>query len=254
MRAEVPPLGSVRVRSCTEARRCARRCLRGAPFAGRRRGMPAARATDGRMRQNKLLRLSGLDPERTAEAMTIAVNTRANRDARRLGMFYGLPAGVDPKTTKVWTVLERSQVHKVARACVAWALAGKGKPEEVAVALRELRADLEGVEVGDASAREPDLSTSAGLVLVAASARLALVEGRTVEAVEVATLASVDERSIRSAVAAGALSPVGSGRPMRFGAEAVAQYLYGRGVPGFAAPTAPAPSAPAAGLAVRLIG
>ena len=73
--------------------------------------------------------------------------------------------------------------------------------------------------------REPDLSTSAGVVLVAAGARLALVEGRTVEAVEVATLASVDERSIRAAAASGVLPPVGPGRPMRFAAEVVRRYL-----------------------------
>lgn len=196
------------------------------------------------MRQSKPLRLSDLDAERTAEGVTDAVHARARRDARRLGMFFGFPAGVDPKVTKVWAVLGQSQVHKVARACVAWALAGKGKPEEVAVALRELRADLEGVETGDASVREPDLSTSAGVVLVAAGARLALAEGRTVEAVEVATLASVDERSIRAASAAGLLPPVGSGRPMRFEAEVVHRYLYGRGVPGFGAPSGPAVARP----------
>src|SRR5277367_6623199 len=168
------------------------------------------------MRQRKPLRLSDLDAERTAEAVTGAVHARAQRDARRLGMAFGLPAGVEPKVTKAWAVLERSQVHKVARACVAWTLAVKGRPEDVVIALRELRADLEGVEPGDAPVREPDLSTSAGVVLVAAGARLALVEGRTVEAVEVATLASVDERSIRAAAAAVVMRPVGPGRPMRF--------------------------------------
>jgi hypothetical protein len=198
------------------------------------------------MRQSKPLRLSDLDAERTAEGVTGAVYARAQRDARRLGMAFGLPAGMDPKATKVWTVLNGSQVHKVARAIVAWALAGKGRPEELGLALRELRADLEGVEAGDASVREPDLSTAAGVVLVAAAARFALVEGRTVEAVEVATLASVDERSIRAAAAAGTLPPVGPGRPMRFAAEVVRQYLYGRGVPGFGAPSGPAagPAAP----------
>ena len=55
------------------------------------------------------------------------------------------------------------------------------------------------------------------------------------EATEVATLASVDERSIRATVKAGTLTPVGPGRPMRFAADAARQYLYARGVPGFAA-------------------
>jgi hypothetical protein len=191
------------------------------------------------MRQAKLIHLSDLDAERTAERVTWLVHTRAGRDARRLGMFYGLPEGLDAKT-KVWTVLEKSHVHKMARACVAWALEGKGKPGEIVVALRELRADLEGVEAGDATEREPDLSTSVGVMLVAATARLALAEGRAVEAVEVATLASLDERSIRAAAAQQVLPPVGPGRPMRFAAEVVRPYLYGRGVPGFAAPSGPA--------------
>jgi hypothetical protein len=194
------------------------------------------------MRQTKLIRLSDLDAERTAERVTGWVHARAKRDARRLGMGFGLPEGIDPKT-HVWTVLEKSQVHKAARACVAWALEGKGKPEEIVVALRELRADLEGVEAGDATEREPDLSTSVGVMLVAATARLALAEGRAVEAVEVATLASLDERSIRAAAAQKALPPVGPGRPMRFAAEVVCRYLYGRGVPGFAAPSGPAAAA-----------
>jgi hypothetical protein len=175
------------------------------------------------MRQTKPLRVSDFDAERTAERLTGAVHDRAYRDARRLGMAFTFPAGVDPRTTNLWTILARSQVHKVARACVAWAMEGKGNPDEVVIALRELRADLEGVEPGDASVREPDLSTAAGVILVAAAARLALVADRTVQAVEVATLASVDERSIRATAAAGVLSPVGPGRPMRFAAAAVRQ-------------------------------
>ena len=99
--------------------------------------------------------------------------------------------------------------------------------------LREFRADLEGVELGEASGLEPDLSTSAGVILVAAAARLALAEGRTVDAEDVATLASVDERSIRAAAMAGTLPPVGTGRPMRFTAAVVRHYLYMRGVPAF---------------------
>jgi hypothetical protein len=118
---------------------------------------------------------------------------------------------------------------------VEWAKLGKGKPEEMPVALRELRADIDGVEPGEASGRERDLTTVAGVVVVAAEARLALAEGRTVEATEVATLASLDERSIRATVKAGTLQPVGTGRPMRFAVDVVCQYLYTRGVPGFAA-------------------
>jgi hypothetical protein len=185
------------------------------------------------MRPQKSIRLSDLDPERAAEAVTREVYARAERDTRRLGLGIGLPAGVDTTTARM--VLDRSRVYRVARLCADWATAGKGYAEDVGVALREMRADLEGVEPGDASGRVPDLSTAVGVVAVAAAARLALAEGRTVEAVEVATLASLDERSIRAAAAAGTLPPVGPGRPMRFAAGEVRKYLYGRGVPGFAA-------------------
>lgn len=184
------------------------------------------------MRQRKLLHLADLDPQRAAEELTRDVHARAQRDARRLGLALMLPAGLDPKAT-VAAVLGQSKIYKLARACAEWATAGKGKPEEVAAALRELRADIDGVEPGEALAHERDLTTIAGVMVVAADARLALADGRTVEATEVATLASVDERTIRAAVKAGTLQPVGTGRPMRFAADVVRQYLYTRGVPGF---------------------
>ncbi len=194
------------------------------------------------MRQHKPLHLSDLDPQRTADEVAWGVHVRAQRDARRLGMSFGMPAGMDPKITRISTLLAQSRVHKVALTCAAWATAGKGTPEEVAVALRELRADLEGLELGEAPGREPNLSTAAGLVVVAAAARLALVEGRALQAVEVATLASLDERSIRAAAAVGTLPPVALGRPMRFAASVVCRYLYGRGVPGFGVSATPAPA------------
>lgn len=207
------------------------------------------------MRSSKPLHLADLDPQRAADELTQAVYARAKRDIHRLGFIislppstpseaktphgtpsgYDLPPMPDRKPPTVATVLGQSKIYKLARACVEWAKLGKGKPEEVAAALRELRADLDGVEPGEALSREQDLTTVAGVMAVAAEARLALVEGRTVEALEVATLASIDERSIRAAVKAGTLQPVGPGRPMRFASDVVCQYLYTRGVPGFAA-------------------
>ena len=199
------------------------------------------------------LHLSDLDPQRAADELTRSVYARAQRDARHLGALQALKkiyerlgkneelVGVLRKLVPLQegaagTVLAQSKLHKHARACVAWATLGKGKPEDVAVSLRELRAALDGVEPGEASGREPDLTTVAGLTLVAAGARLALAEGRTVDAIEVATLASLDDRSIRATVNAGKLEPVaGGGRPMRFAPDVARQYLYARGVPGFAA-------------------
>ena len=107
-----------------------------------------------------------------------------------------------------------------------------GEHREIADALKELCADLD-VELGKSSRREPDLATVSGVLVVAAAARLALKEGRAVTAVEVATLASVDDRTIRAAVQEGRLQPVGPGRPMRFAADAACHYLYTRAVPGF---------------------
>jgi hypothetical protein len=203
--------------------------------------------------------LADLDPERAADELTQEVYARACRDLVRLGLSLTVPAppplpptrtylpgdpagdrhqpapAPAPKPLSIATVLGQSKLNKVARACVEWAKSGKGKPEEMPGALRELRAALDGVEPGEASGREWDLTTAAGVVLVAAEARIALAEGRTVEALEIATLASVDERSIRATVTAGTLQPVGPGRPMRFAADVARQYLYARGVPGFAA-------------------
>jgi hypothetical protein len=82
------------------------------------------------------------------------------------------------------------------------------------------------------------------LVVVAAATRLMLAEDRTVEVWEVATLASVDERTIRAAVEAGTLASVGNGRPMRFAADVVRLYLYKCGVAGFPAPSGSAAEPP----------
>lgn len=183
------------------------------------------------------LHLSELDPQRAADELTQIVYVRTRREVQQLGFDFNLPrgglAGVDPKTLNVATVLAQSTVCKQARVCMDWAKLGKGKPEEVINALRELRASLDGLEPGEASGRELDLTTLTGVMVVAVEARLALVAGRTVEATELATLASLDERSIRASVKAGKLQPVGTMRPMRFAPEVARQYLFERGVHGF---------------------
>ena len=120
------------------------------------------------------LHLANLDPQRAADALTREVHARAQRDARSLGFVLTLPAGIDPKTTTTALVLAQSKLHKLARTCVEWATSGKGKPDEVANALRELRAALDGVEPGEFSGREQDPTTVAGLTVLAAEARLAL--------------------------------------------------------------------------------
>lgn len=180
----------------------------------------------------KPLRLADLDPDRTAHEVARSVHARARRDAHRLGFSLTLPVGVDPQMSLA-TLLGQSKVYAAARTCAHWAISGKGKAEDVAAALRELRADLDGLEPGEASGREPGVLTAGVVVVVAASARLALGAGQPIEATALATLASLDERSVRAAVKGGALRPVGEGRPMRFAAAEVGVYLHLRGVPGF---------------------
>ena len=184
------------------------------------------------MRVREPLRLAHLDPHRVAWAAVREVRARARRDLSRLN----LPLSALPGDQVEDDLIVRSKTYRAARLCAEWAIIGRGAAEELDVLLKEVRADLDGRAVGDRPWRIPDLTTAIGLVVVAAAARLALAEGRTVEAGEVATLASVDERTVRAAAQAGVLHPVAPGRPMRFAADEVRAYLYARGVSGFAAP------------------
>jgi hypothetical protein len=187
---------------------------------------------------SKPLHLANLDPKRVADELVTAVHAHARWDARSLGLFVKLgkvDPGVDPQAV-LESTLKQSKVWKVVWTCAAWATVGKGKPEDVDVALRDLRAILVGVAPGDPVPREGRaLTAEIEVVVIAAGARLALAQGRTVDAVELAALAGLDERSIRDAAKTGKLAPVGNGRPMRFEAAPVCRYLYERGVPGFEA-------------------
>ena len=188
------------------------------------------------------LRLADLDPHRIAVDIVTLVHERVLRDTSRLGLVIRMAEeGQDERVARA-AVIGRSEVSRAAMALAEWATSGRGQAAEMPAFLRQVRADLEGIDVTRASTRGPvDLSTLPGVALVAAGARLALIEGRTVSAVELATLASLDEHSVRAAVKAGTLRPVAPGRPMRFAADLARAYLYTRGVPGFAAPDAPTP-------------
>jgi hypothetical protein len=188
------------------------------------------------------LRLADLDPQRIADAVLNVVYDRVYRDTWRLGLVaLAADAGQDEKSA-LSMALGRSEVRRAALVLAEWATSGRGQAAEIPTLLRQVRADLDGIDATKASTRGPvDLATLPGMALVAAGARLALFEGRTVSAVELATLASLDEHSVRAAVKAGTLRPVGPGRPMRFAADLACAYLYTRGVAGFAAPGAPTP-------------
>jgi hypothetical protein len=195
------------------------------------------------MRLREPPHLAHLDPDCAAWTVLIHVHRRALRDAGRLGLALKvsaamLPTGQD-EAALTNRALGQSKVYRTAQLCAEWAIRGRGEPEAITPALKEMCADLDGTDVGDGPSRLPDLTTTPGVLVAAATARLALAEGRTVDVMDVATLASVDERTVRAAVQAGALRPVTKRRPMRFAAELVRVYLYARGVQGFSAPQEP---------------
>jgi hypothetical protein len=188
------------------------------------------------------IRLADLDASRIAVDIVNLVYERVVRDMGRLGLVLRMAEQGQNEQVARAAVMGHSEVFHAAWVLAEWATSGRGQAAEIPASLRQVRADLDGIGANEASTRGPvDLSTLPGVALVAAGARLALVEGRTVSAVELATLASMDEHSVRAAVKAGTLRPVAPGRPMRFAAELARAYLYTRGVPGFAAPEAPPP-------------
>ena len=209
------------------------------------------------MRSSKPLHLADLDPQRVADELTQEVYARANRDLVRLGLSLTVPIplpqpparshlpgdpygdggapAAKPKPPSIGTVLRQSKIHQLVRACVEWAKVGKGKPEEMAAALRELRSDLDGVEPGVVSGRALDPATDAGVPAVAAGGRARGGRGPGGGALGGARLARARGAPCRATVTGGTVSAGGPGRPMRFAADVVREYLYARGVPGFAA-------------------
>lgn len=189
------------------------------------------------MRAHEPFRLAQLDPQRAANAVVEEVYARLWKGARRLGLVLK----VDPNAHGLSEAdaqkraLRASDVYRAAKACADWAATGLGKPDEVTALLRDLRADLDGTEPGEAP-RAPDLSTRSGVLVAATAARLALAKGEALDAIALAVLASVDERTVRAAVKEGTLRPLAPGRPMRFAAETARAFLHARGVPGFAPP------------------
>ena len=82
------------------------------------------------------------------------MHRRALRDAGRLGLALkvnasSLPAGHD-EGTLTNRALGQSKVYRNAQMCAEWAIMGRGKPEVIAPALKEMCADLDGTDVGEA--------------------------------------------------------------------------------------------------------
>lgn len=131
-------------------------------------------------------------------------------------------------------LVAQSEVYRAAWYLAQWAKTGSGLDAAMAVALlAEVRKDLGS----PLAAWPPELAgarRAVELVLLATEVRLAVSEGRPVTATELATLASVDERTIRAAVQGGTLRPMSPGRPMRFAPEAASAYLCARGGMGVA--------------------
>ncbi len=188
------------------------------------------------------------EPKRLADVSTISfpfillnrVYERVTRDAGHLHLVIGMAKDGGEEEKARWEAMAESEVFATATALGKWAAAGEGDAAKIPAILHQIRSFLTGISPNESSPRGPaDLTTIYGVALVAAEARLAVLEGRTVSAVELATLASVDEHTLRAAVKSGAIRPLGPGRPMRFAAEIARGYLYTRGVRGFAAPKIP---------------
>jgi len=168
------------------------------------------------------------------------VYERVTRDASQLHLVIQVAKDGEEEEKARWRAMSESEVFVAATALANWAAAGQGDAAKIPALLHQIRASLTGISPNVASPRgQADLTTIYGVALVAAEARLAVVEGRTVSAVELATLASVDEHTLRAAVKSGVIRPLGPGRPMRFAADVARVYLYTRGVRGFAAPEIP---------------
>ena len=183
------------------------------------------------------IRLSVSDPGRLALSIAGQVMQRVMRDVRKLGLVVTTSDGrVAPEGAML--LVEGSDVHRAALVLAEWAKTGRGNAAEINVLIVQVRADVEGIDTSEAPLRTLDPATVHGAVLLAAGARLAVVEGRTVTALELAVLASMDEHTVRMAVKAGTLRPLSSRRPMRFAADVAREYLYTHSVLGFGAPTA----------------
>lgn len=165
---------------------------------------------------------------------------RATRDTDHLRLVIQMAKDGESEEKARWRVMFESEVFVTAKDLANWAAAGEGDAAKIPALLHHFRAYLTGISSSEVSSRgQADLTTVYGVAIVAAEARLAVVEGRTVSAVELATLASVDEHTLRAAVKSGVIRPLGPGRPMRFAADVAHVYLYTRGVRGFAAPEIP---------------
>jgi hypothetical protein len=189
------------------------------------------------MSASNLLRLAAIDPSRVALSIAGMAVHQAERVTRRLGGMVTLPPPPKVGMTReerAMDLVAQSEVYRAAWYLAQWAKTGSGLDAAMAVALlAEVRKDLGS----PLAAWPPELAgarRAVELVLLATEVRLAVSEGRPVTATELATLASVDERTIRAAVQGGTLRPMSPGRPMRFAPEAASAYLCARGGMGVA--------------------
>ena len=168
------------------------------------------------------------------------VHDRVIRDTDHLRLVIQMAKDGEAEEKARWRAMFESDIFVTGTDLANWAAAGEGDAARIPALLHQFHAYLTGISSSEVSSRgQADLTTVYGVAIVAAEARLAVVEGRTVSAVELATLASVDEHTLRAAVKSGVIRPLGPGRPMRFAADAARVYLYTRGVRGFAAPEIP---------------
>jgi len=201
-----------------------------------------------RSRAPRPLRLGDVHPDAVALEVADRVLGRAVRDLQRLApAVVGMVAvpGASPPVAghppdmlaAARSALRSSRAYLDAFAAVEWAQAGKGSSlDQIDTVLEAFTEDIDGPDVLPLVAPlEHAPHTALDLVRVAAQARLQLYRLHDVTALDLATLAGVDERTIRADASAGRIKPrARNARPMRFAPLPALVFLAWRKVPGIA--------------------
>src|SRR5258707_4914636 len=100
------------------------------------------------------IRLADSDPQRLALAIVGQVTQRAFRDARRLGLVLKTVDGRGEQDGVPFLVVG-SEIYRAALMLAEWAKAGRGDSAEIAAAILQVRADLEGIDTMQPSPTRP---------------------------------------------------------------------------------------------------
>ncbi len=110
--------------------------------------------------------MADLNPGLIAAAVLNVVCDRVYRDARRMGLIVRTAEPGQDEKLALATALGFSEVSRSAHALAEWATSTRGQAAEIPALLRQVHADLDGIDVKKASTRGPvDLATSPGVAL-----------------------------------------------------------------------------------------